>query len=466
VSTLPADPNRPREAPAQILGTSPAALTGWGGGPPTSVWRWRPADPDALRAGLASRATPAAGVIARGLGRSYGDAALRRDGLVVETRHLRQLALDAQTGVVTAGAGVTIGELLSATTRTGWIVPVVPGTQHVTVGGAIASDIHGKNHGSAGTFARHVRALGLLTARGEIRELQAGDRAFNATVGGMGLTGVVVWARIALRRVASPMLSVDTDRTVSLDGALELLSSPGGEHRVAWLDLLSRPEPRGVVTRAHHVDTGTVPLTGEEATRKVRLTVPRGWPAGLLSRKTVRAFNEVRFYRSPHHERGRLEAFGIHMFPLDGVNAWPRLYGPQGLLQYQFAVPRGAEPAIRQVLKQLARADVPCFLAVLKDFGPAGAGLLSFPMVGWTLALDIPRAAPGLDPALERCDEVVAEAGGRVYLTKDARLRASTARAMYPRLAEWRTIRDELDPERVWCSDLGLRTGLVGGRGQ
>jgi decaprenylphospho-beta-D-ribofuranose 2-oxidase len=409
---------------------------------------------------------PPAGSIARGLGRSYGDAAQRCGGLVIETRQLRKVALDVDAGVVTAGAGVTIGGLLATTIRCGWIVPVVPGTQHVSVGGAIASDIHGKNHGGAGTFGRHVHALGLLTADGDVLELQAGDRRFDATVGGMGLTGVILWARIGLRPVNGPMLAVDTDRAPSLDAALELLGAPGGEHRVAWLDLLSGPEPRGIVTRAQHADAGSRPPRARDgATRQAQVTIPRQWPAGVLRPSTVRAFNELRFRRSPRRERGRLQGFGSHMFPLDGVDAWPRLYGPPGLIQYQFVVPRGAELVLRQVVEQLARSSVPCFLAVLKDLGPAGDGVLSFPLAGWTLALDLPRGVPGLDEALERCDELVAEAGGRVYLTKDARLRAEVTQAMYPRLDEWRAVRDELDPERIWCSDLALRIGLAGDRG-
>jgi decaprenylphospho-beta-D-ribofuranose 2-oxidase len=174
----------------------------------------------------------------------------------------------------------------------------------------------------------------------------------------------------------------------------------------------------------------------------------------------VTAFNELRFRTSPRQERGKPEGFAAHMFPLDGLDAWPHLYGPAGFVQYQFVVPRGAEPVIEAVLAALSGAEVPCYLAVLKDFGPAGDGLLSFPIQGWTLALDLPRAAPGLLPALSRCDELVAEAGGRVYLSKDARMSAEMTEVMYGRLGEWRQVRDRLDPDGLWQSDLGLRTGL------
>lgn len=419
---------------------------------------WAPRDVTDLQSGLP--ALDSAGAIPRGLGRSYGDAAQRSHGVTIDTRCLGWLSFDRITGQATAGAGVSLRDLLAVGASRGWIVPVVPGTQHVTVGGAIASDIHGKNHGSLGTFSRHVRALGLLGADGIVRELEPGspDREFEATVGGMGLTGVIVWARIQLRQVSSTLLAVDTDRAEDLDQVYSLLSAPGGEHRVAWMDLLGRGAPRGVVTRAAHMAEGE--LSPRLATRVARARVPAWWPGGLLRPATVAAFNELRFRISPRQERGRPEGFAAHMFPLDGLDAWPHLYGRAGFVQYQFVVPRGAEPVIEAVLAALARAEVPCYLAVLKDFGPAGDGLLSFPMQGWTLALDLPRAAPGLLPALTRCDELVAEAGGRVYLSKDARMSAEMTEVMYERLGEWRQVRDRLDPDGLWQSDLGLRTGL------
>ena len=181
----------------------------------------------------------------------------------------------------------------------------------------------------------------------------------------------------------------------------------------------------------------------------------------MLRTGTVRAFNELRFRRTPRRRRGRLEPLGSHLFPLDALESWPRLYGRQGLIQYQFAVPVGKHRVLEAVIGELRAARLPCFLAVLKDLGPANSAPLSFPIAGWTLTLDIPRAAPGLCAVLDRCDELVAQAGGRVYLTKDARLRPEVVEAMYPRLAEWRRARDDADPAGVWRSDLALRTGLV-----
>jgi decaprenylphospho-beta-D-ribofuranose 2-oxidase len=287
----------------------------------------------------------------------------------------------------------------------------------------------------------------------------------------MGLTGVITSAEIALRAVRGPLLSVDTDRVETLDEALEVLSGPGGSYRVAWLDLLCQRPGRGIVTRAEPLHGMPVDpaqaaraarMRGAPATVKARARVPAGWPSGLLRSSTIRAFNELRFRSAPRRQREHVEPIGAHMFPLDKLEAWPRLYGPCGFLQYQLVVPRGGEPTLRAVIERLRRTRVPCFLAVLKDFGPANGAPLSFPIAGWTLALDLPRAASGLRAALDQCDELVAGAGGRVYLTKDARMRPSMVSAMYPRLEEWRTVRDRADPEHLWCSDLALRTGLVG----
>jgi decaprenylphospho-beta-D-ribofuranose 2-oxidase len=374
---------------------------------------------------------------------------------------LKGIRLDPRSGVADVAAGVTVGELLAAAIQAGWIVPVVPGTQHVTIGGAIASDIHGKNHGSAGTFGAHVLELTLLTAAGELLPLRpgTGDGLFEATVGGMGLTGVIVGARLQLRRVAGPLLLVDTDRACDLDGILALLDSPGGEHRVAWLDVLTDPEPRGIVTRARHSEESG--RSSAAVCRASRTAVPARWPGTLLRTSAVRAFNELRYRRSPEHERDRLEPFGAHMFPLDVLDSWPRLYGPGGFLQYQLVVPRDQDRALRGVLDRLRQFGVPCFLAVLKDFGPASPGPLSFPIAGWTLALDLPRRATQVHAALDGCDRIVAEAGGRVYLSKDARLGAELTRAMYPRLPEWQDARDRVDPGGLWRSDLAVRTGLL-----
>lgn len=399
------------------------------------------------------------------MGRSYGDAAQLEGGVVVQTSNLKAFEPDPEHGVITAQAGITLGELLAELVPAGWMVPVLPGTQHVSVGGAIAGDIHGKNHGTAGTFGAHVERIGLLTSEGETLELAPGapDRQFEATVGGMGLTGLILWARIRLKSISGPLMAVDTDRVADLDEAFAALRAPGGSYRVAWIDVLASRSGRGVVTRAEH-------LPGESRhggaaggpTVSARVTVPVRWPEWPLRPATVRMFNEFRYRRTPRRERGRPESIGRHLFPLDVLDAWPRLYGRGGFLQYQLVVPFGAEDVLRTVIEQLHRAHLPCYLAVLKDFGAASDAPLSFPMPGWTLTLDIPRQAPGLDSVLDGFDQLVAERGGRVYLSKDVRMGRAALEAMYPRLDEWREARERLDPSRLWRSDMSLRTGLAG----
>jgi decaprenylphospho-beta-D-ribofuranose 2-oxidase len=445
----------------------PAEVVGWGGGPAATVSLVRPAGLDSLRGALK---TAASGAIARGMGRSYGDAAQLSGGLVVDTTAWKETRLDPRSGSITAGAGVTIGELLDALVPAGWMVPVVPGTQHVTVGGAIASDIHGKNHGMAGTFGSHVERISLLSSAGEVLELSPAEPLFQATLGGMGLTGVILSATIRLRAIQGPFLAVDTDKVASLDEALEALRAPGGPYRVAWLDLLAEHPGRGIVTRAEHVGEPSGPRSSRVRVRtntqngvgvRARARVPGRWPAGVLRPSTVRAFNALRYARVPARERGRIEGIARHMFPLDALDAWPRLYGASGFLQYQLVVPMSAEQVLETVIERLRRARVPCYLAVLKDFGPASEAPLSFPLKGWTLALDLPRAAPGVDALLDGFDQLVAEAGGRVYLTKDARMSRKALEAMYPRLDEWRAARDRADPRGLWRSDLALRVGLL-----
>jgi decaprenylphospho-beta-D-ribofuranose 2-oxidase len=504
-------------APTGSSVSSPAAtrarLTGWGGGErvPVEVVRARTVGDlraavlaGASRSAHAGRAPRAANpaMIARGMGRSYGDAALLPGGLVLETTALRALDLNPETGIAHAQAGVTLAQLLAVGQPAGWVLPVVPGTQHVSVGGAIAADIHGKNHGVDGTLGTHVLALGLLLASGEVRELSPADPdgLFAATVGGMGLTGVILWAAIQLRRLPSPLLSVDIDRVDDLDAALAALDAPGGRHRVAWLDLLGPGLARGVVTRAEAAEpaaaeagftsasasasappsgsaSASAPPSGSASasaspsgsacastTVASRLRLPPRWPGALLRPEVVRAHNELRYRLAPRRARGHLEPFGRHMFPLDVLDAWPRLYGAAGFVQYQLVVPRGREAELAAVLLRLRRSRVPCYLAVLKDFGPANDFPLSFPLAGWTLALDLPRGAPGLLALLDDFDAIVAAAGGRVYLAKDARLRAASLAAMYPRLGEWQAVRDRFDPDGLWASQLARRTGLVSTR--
>jgi decaprenylphospho-beta-D-ribofuranose 2-oxidase len=289
----------------------------------------------------------------------------------------------------------------------------------------------------------------------------------------MGLTGVVVEATLAVEPLASPWVAADVDRTDGLEQTLELMAA--GERQrysVAWLDMLADGSKMGraVISRADPLPADAVSArsrrrtggsTGPRAlSRSPVLHIPRGFPGALLRPAGMRAFNALRWRASPSRERGRAVALAPYFFPLDALGEWNRLYGQGGLVQYQLAIPAGREAELRRCFELMRARRLPVYLAVFKRFGPAFGGPLSFPLEGWTLAVDLPAAAPGLGAALDELDEIVAAAGGRVYLSKDARLRRDVLAAMYPGLDEFHTQRMRVDPEGVLRSDLARRLGL------
>ena len=435
--------------------TETRRLTGWGRTAPTTASVQPAASEQAVLDAL--RSAPERGVLARGLGRAYGDAAQNSGGLVLDMTALDGASVD-QGDVIEARAGTSLGALIEQLLPSKKFPCVVPGTRHVTVGGAIAADIHGKNHHQDGSFCDHLESFVLLTPSGERMTVKPEDEAFQATGGGMGLTGVILSARLRVRPVESASMLVDTERASDLDDLLSRLRATDADHRysVAWIDCLARGRSlgRGVLMRGDHA-------RGDELSpsrRGAALVAPPWVPRGLLNRATVRAFNEAYFRRAPVAEHGRPQPLHAFFFPLDAVRGWNRLYGSSGFLQYQCLVPFGAEETLRTVLERLSSAGAPSFLAVLKAMG-SGRGLLSFPAPGWTLALDIP-VLPWLPRLLDELDDLVAEAGGRVYLAKDSRLRPDLLRAMYPELPRWEEIRSRLDPDRVMRSDLARRLAL------
>ena len=405
------------------------------------------------------------GVLARGLGRSYGDAAQNAGGRVLLMEGLARIHhVDLASGVVTADAGVSIEALTRALLPHGLFAYVTPGTWHVTLGGAIAADVHGKNHHADGSFCGHVLSLELMTPLGERVTVTPGQELFNATAGGMGLTGVIVSATIQMLKVGSPYMVVDRERALDLDDAMARMSERDDAYRysVAWIDCLARGGKlgRSVLIRGNHAEAGGNGLV-ERGLGGMKLSAPAWNPPGLLRRSTIRAFNEAYYRAAPRRESGRTEGVREFFYPLDAVRGWNRIYGPNGLLQYQVVIPHGREDALREVIEGLSAAGTPSFLAVLKRLGEQRTGMISFPMKGWTLALDVPAATPGLAPLLDRLDEVVAEAGGRVYLAKDSRLRPDVLASMYGRLGDWRAARERVDPEGVMRSDLARRLALA-----
>jgi decaprenylphospho-beta-D-ribofuranose 2-oxidase len=410
------------------------------------------------------------GIIARGMGRAYGDPAQNAGGTVVRLAR-GQIVLDSRAGTVHVGAGVSLDELLRHIVPRGFFVPVSPGTRFVTVGGAIASDIHGKNHHADGTFGAHVDAMTILLADGTRRAITpATDRSlWWATIGGMGLTGIVLDATVRLLPIETSRCLVLTERVPNLDSLLERMETGDHLHRysVAWVDMVATGAHlgRAVLTRGDHATYDQLvaerPAAGDDPLAFAPLglaAVPPGTP-NVLNRLAVRAFNELWYRKAPSSHLG-LESITGFFHPLDMVGDWNRLYGRGGFLQYQFVVPFEAVDTLRTIVATVAASGHASFLAVLKRFGPESGGLLSFPTPGWTLTLDLPAAVAGLGGLVGELDRMVLDAGGRHYLAKDATATPEIIRAGYPRLDEWLQIRRTVDPTGRWISDQARRLDL------
>jgi decaprenylphospho-beta-D-ribofuranose 2-oxidase len=448
-------------------------LTGWGrtAGSSAELVAESARRVDALTAAV--KDLPPRGGIARGLGRSYGDSAQNGGGVVLRLHdQVLDAAIDEVAGTVTVPAGVSLDDLLRVAVPRGFFVPVSPGTRFVTVGGAIASDIHGKNHHVEGSFGKHVQRLSLLLADGSVVELGPDRRPelFWATVGGMGLTGVILDATVRLLRIETSRCSVDTTRTPDLDTLLALMDEGDRYYRysVAWIDLMAKGSRlgRSILTRGDHATTDQLaprdavdPLAYDP--HQLVAVPPLVPPAGLLNHTTVAAFNELWYRKAPRRRVGQIVSISSYFHILDAIGSWNRLYGRPGFLQYQFVVPFGQETALRTVVERLAGSGTASFLAVLKRFGAANPGPLSFPIPGWTLALDLPAGSRGLAGLLHGLDELVLDAGGRHYLAKDSHTTPAAIRRGYPRLAEWQAVRTSVDPAGVWASDQSRRLRLL-----
>ena len=446
--------------------TQRRALMGWGRTAPTVA---HVETPDSIEdaAAIVAKRDPR-GTIGRGLGRAYGDAAQRGGGTVVEATHLARVDLDATTGLATVDGGATIDDLIATGVPQGWFVPVTPGTRFVTVGGAIASDIHGKNHHADGTISNWVQWLELALPDGQVHRVSPSEDAdaFWATCGGMGMTGVIVRAQIQMKKVESSRLKVQTLRIDDFDALLAALQQGQHDHRysVAWIDLMAKKHMgRGAITQGDFAKLDD--LTDKQRqdpfaySRPNLMTFPPA-PNGLINRLTTGVFNEVWFRRHPKNKTN-IQSIPMFFHPLDMIASWNRVYGSRGVIQWQCLIPFGAEDTLRSIVETMADERTPSFLAVLKTFGGQGPGHLSFPAPGWTLSVDIPSTLDGLAPMLDRFDEQTAACGGKIYLAKDGRMRAELMPAMYPRLDEWRSIQRRLDPDGLIRSDLAVRLRLV-----
>jgi decaprenylphospho-beta-D-ribofuranose 2-oxidase len=412
-------------------------------------------------------------VIARGLGRSYGDPAQNAGGLVIDMTALDRIhRIDVDEALVEVDAGVSLDTLLRTVVPHGLWVPVLPGTRQVTVGGAIGADIHGGNHHTQGTFTRHVASMDLLTADGTIRTLTPDGperELFLATTGGMGLTGVVLRATIRLDRVETSYFIADVEQAPNFDELLERLQRNDEKYTYSktWFDSVTQGEHmgRGFLLRGSSAKLEDLPKKLRRDPLKFDApqlaSFPDLFPSGMLNRLSAKALNEF-YYRKAHTETGVVQNITQFYHLLDLFADWNRAYGPNGFLQYQFVVPFGREDVLRASMEAIVRSGHISALNVLKRFGPGNDAPLSFPTEGWTLAVDLP-VREGLDRLCDTLDEMVLDAGGRLYLAKDSRTTAERFARMYPQLPAWRAVRDAVDPERKFASDQARRLSLVTG---
>lgn len=455
---------RGRYARTMALPSKPSRLSGWGRHPVADAHLLRPEryrDLERMEAAC----------LARGLGRSYGDASFQAGGTVLSTTRLdRMLAFDPATGTLEAEGGVPFDRILRTFLPRGWFLPVTPGTKFVTLGGALAADVHGKNHHVEGSLGRHTSWIELFTpGAGRLRCSPTDDAAaFHATLGGMGLTGVIGAAAIRLRPVESPAMVVRHRGAADLEALFRLLSddSAGEPYTVAWIDCLSRGAKlgRGVFMAGRHAEKGELGAPGLEsaAVPEPRYAMPFDLPGIALNRASVGLFNSVYCWTQSRKVRPFLSGFDPFFYPLDAVRDWNRLYGREGFVQYQCVLPKAtAFDGMKALLERIAASRQASFLAVLKRFGPGDPGPLSFPMEGFTLALDLPWRGETTAALLAQLDTRVAADGGRVYLAKDAHLSPASFRAMYPRFQEWLSVKRRLDPEQRIQSTLSRRLRMT-----
>jgi len=445
-------------------------LSGWGRYPVQECAVYRPEKRRSIAHILADRAQPH--YIARGLGRSYGDAATNGGGGVICCERLdRMLDFNADTGVLQCEPGVSFAEIIDTFLPRGFFVPVTPGTKFITVGGAIANDVHGKNHHRDGSFGNALIEFDLLLPSGEVMRCSREKNAdvFWATVGGIGLTGVVLNASIKLQRVPSAYVLVDYLKTKDLDGVLAAISESDSKYQysMAWVDALAHGKSlgRSVLMRGNFASPGDLPARGRSnpfhVPGRFQPFMPIDLPQFVLNPLSIGAFNTLYYAFGPSAE-GVIVDYNRYFFPLDFIRDWNRMYGRRGFVQYQVSVPLSEHRGLVEILELTGASRKASFLAVLKKFGPGNEGVLSHPFEGYTLTLDF-AVNNSLAPFLHTLDRLALKYGGRLYLAKDAVMAPETFAAMYPRADEFKAIHQRLDPENKLSSSLARRVGLVPG---
>jgi FAD/FMN-containing dehydrogenase len=392
-----------------------------------------------------------------GLGRSYGDSCLNDDGVLIDMSDLkRMIAFDPQTGVLRCESGVSLAEIIEVFLPRGWFPPVVPGTKYVTVGGAIANDIHGKNHHRAGTFGCHIRRFELLRSNGKkiICDEKENAELYAATIGGLGLTGFITWADIQLKRVTSADIEVESIKMRSVDEFFELSeqSDADFEYTVAWIDVTAPRAQlgRGLFMRGRHVEGSLEKLAHHFAGQRPRLTVPIECPISAINRSTVKIFNLMYYHKQTRKRVGSIVDIDPFFFPLDGIAQWNFVYGRRGLQQYQFALPLSERNRVKDVLEKVRAGGFASFLSVLKMFGhPRSPGMLSFPIAGPTLTMDFPAAARNVD-FFRELNKIVLDAGGKLYPAKDSQMDARAFARSFPQVEAFEKYKDPKFSSSFW----------------
>jgi FAD/FMN-containing dehydrogenase len=388
-----------------------------------------------------------------GIGRSYGDSCLNENGTLIDTSRLnRFIAFDAENGTVRCEAGVTLANILQVIVPRGWFLPATPGTRYVTVAGAIANDVHGKNHHRSGTFGCHVTRFELVRSDGTrwICSPQENAALFRATIGGLGLTGLITWAEFRLRKITSPLIQGEEVRFGNLDEFFSLCkeSDAGFEYTVAWTDCLAKGANlgRGIFIRGNHADeTPDHPLARAKEGADPLIGIPIDAPNFMLNSLSVHAFNELYYRRMRSKSRTRLMRIDPFFYPLDAVHQWNRIYGKRGFFQYQFVIPEHNSAALKEIFHIIATSGMASFLAVVKKFGDVPSpGLMSFPAPGFTLALDFPNQGAKTMELFRRLDTIVFLSGGRLYPAKDGAMEAAAFQKSYP---AWTTLAKIKDPK-------------------
>jgi decaprenylphospho-beta-D-ribofuranose 2-oxidase len=452
-----------------LLNDKKEAVSGWGRYPVEECYTSRPETENDLKFILLKGKHD--NYIPFGLGRSYGDTPLNRnEGVIFTGKFNKFINFDSLTGILECESGVTFEEIIEVFLPKGYFLPVTPGTKYITLGGAISNDVHGKNHHVDGSFSEHVIGLRLLIADGTIIECSREENSeiFWATVGGIGLTGIILTVKFKLLKLETSYYDVRYERAPNIEKAIQLFQESDDQYQysVAWIDCLAKGNSLGksVLMRGNHAKfeslEGKQRINPLEVKKKLRLNMPIDLPSFALNQYSIKLFNAL-YYGIQPSGVNKLLHFDPFFYPLDSVLNWNRMYGKKGFVQYQAVFPPNQLEGLIKLLEKLSYSNRSSFLAVLKSSGHEGQGMLSFPKKGYTLALDIPIKDDSIFPFLRELDELVIKHGGRVYLAKDSTLDSDSFKVMYPRLDEFLAVKNKIDPDHIFSSSMARRLNIL-----